>query len=176
MGFKDVLKGIAPVLARTFGGPFGGVAAEMLEQAFGEKVDEAKLNELLASKDPTVIVKLREIENTLKVRLRELDIEERKVDVDEERAHAGDRDSARRREAEVKDLTPKVLAYGVVGGFLALIALMFFYEPPAGTKDILIGVVNVLGTLVIMIMTYYFGSSSGSKRNGSAIAEIATKK
>jgi hypothetical protein len=85
---------------------------------------------------------------------------------------AKDRDSARNREIEIatnekapyinKVVTP-FLALGVVGLSFVLFAILIFVDVKAEAKDILIYILGVLSAAVTQILSYYFGSSQGSK-------------
>jgi hypothetical protein len=85
---------------------------------------------------------------------------------------AKDRDSARNREIEIatsekapyinKVVTP-FLALGVVGLSFILFAILIFVEVKTEAKDILIYILGVLSAAVTQILSYYFGSSQGSK-------------
>jgi hypothetical protein len=57
-------------------------------------------------------------------------------------------------------------------GFFALLALLFFHNIPEGTKDILqVMLGGVLGQWTTII-SYYFGSSSGSARKTDMINDM----
>lgn len=83
-----------------------------------------------------------------------------------------DRASARDRETKIatddkaplinKIVTP-VLALGVVFLAFALFGVLLFIEVKPEAKDILIYVLGVLSAAVTQILSYYFGSSQGSK-------------
>ena len=85
---------------------------------------------------------------------------------------AKDRDSARNREIEIatsekapyinKVVTP-YLALGVVGLSFVLFSILIFVEVKPEAKDILIYILGVLSAAVTQILSYYFGSSQGSK-------------
>lgn len=85
---------------------------------------------------------------------------------------AKDRDSARNREIEIatsekapminKIVTP-IIALGVVGLSFVLFAILIFVEVKTEAKDILIYILGVLSAAVTQILSYYFGSSQGSK-------------
>jgi hypothetical protein len=85
---------------------------------------------------------------------------------------AKDRDSARNREIEIatsekapyinKVVTP-FLALGVVGLSFVLFSILIFVEVKPEAKDILIYILGVLSAAVTQILSYYFGSSQGSK-------------
>jgi hypothetical protein len=85
---------------------------------------------------------------------------------------AKDRDSARNREIEIatSDKAPYInkvvtpyLALGVVGLSFMLFSILIFVEVKPEAKDILIYILGVLSAAVTQILSYYFGSSQGSK-------------
>mgnify|MGYP000944274789 FL=1 len=93
---------------------------------------------------------------------------------DLEQIAAGDRASARQREATIKDKTPQILAYLVTLGFFGLLAFMCMSQPPKGSETLLNIMVGSLGSAWIAIVSYYFGSSSGSERKTELLAHNVT--
>jgi energy-converting hydrogenase Eha subunit A len=93
---------------------------------------------------------------------------------------AKDRASARDREVQIstndkaplinKIVTP-VLALGVVTLAFALFGVLLFIEVKPEAKDILIYVMGVLSAAVTQILSYYFGSSQGSKDKSDLLKE-----
>lgn len=75
---------------------------------------------------------------------------------------AADRASARSREMAVRDATPRVLAYLIVGGFLATLAGLMFVQVPERAERPLDLMLGFLGGGVGAVLGYYFGSSRGS--------------
>jgi len=82
-----------------------------------------------------------------------------------------DRADARKRESDIaasdapfinKVVTP-VLALGIVALSFILFAVLIFVDVEPNSKDILIYILGVLSAAVTQIMSYYFGSSMGSK-------------
>lgn len=81
-------------------------------------------------------------------------------------------DSARDRETAIatsdkapmlnKLVTP-ILALGVVGLSFILFSILIFVDVKPEAKDILIYILGVLSAAVTQILSYYFGSSQGSK-------------
>jgi hypothetical protein len=81
-------------------------------------------------------------------------------------------DSARNRETTIassahapllnKVVTP-VLAIAVDGLSFVLFAVLIFVDVKTEAKDILIYILGVLSAAVTQILSYYFGSSQGSK-------------
>ena len=93
---------------------------------------------------------------------------------------AKDRASARDREVQIstndkaplinKIVTP-VLALGVVTLAFTLFGVLLFIEVKPEAKDILIYVMGVLSAAVTQILSYYFGSSQGSKDKSDLLKE-----
>jgi predicted lipid-binding transport protein (Tim44 family) len=126
------------------------------------------LAKAVAGATPEQLVALKKVDNDFAVRMKELDI-------DLEKIAAGDRDSARRREASVKDFMPRLLAFLVVGGFMGTVfAVLLGYvdgmrDPMmATTVGTLIGFVSAKAEQVI---AYYFGSSNSSQQKTALLAE-----
>jgi hypothetical protein len=150
---SDILKTMAPGLATLVAGPLGGIAVKAIADKFGVE-DTLEAVTAAIQSDPDAAMKLREI------------------DLKEIEAHAKDRDSARNRETAIatsaaapmlnKVVTP-VLALGVVGLSFVLFAILIFVDVKAEAKDILIYILGVLSAAVTQILSYYFGSSQGSK-------------
>lgn len=84
----------------------------------------------------------------------------------------GDIANARQRETDIasseaaplvnKIVTP-VLALGITGLSFVLFAVLIFVDVESNSKDILIYILGVLSAAVTQILSYYFGSSMGSK-------------
>lgn len=148
-----LVKNAAPAVATALGGPMAGKAVSMISGMLGVEDNVDSVTKALQA-DPNLALKLRELD------LKELEV------------HAKDRDSARTREVELaksehapyinKIVTP-VLALGVVALSFILFAILIFIEVKAEAKDILIYVLGVLSAAVTQILSYYFGSSAGSK-------------
>jgi energy-converting hydrogenase Eha subunit A len=149
----NILKSAAPALATAVAGPLGGAAVGMIAKKLGVEDTVEAVTQALQN-DPEAALKLREID------LKELE------------AHNKDRDSARNREAAIatsaaaptlnKVVTP-VLALGVTSLSFILFAILIFVEVKPDAKDILIYILGVLSAAVTQILSYYFGSSQGSK-------------
>lgn len=90
-----------------------------------------------------------------------------------------DRSSARQREVDIasnehvplinKVITP-YLAIAVISSSFVLFAILIFVDVRPEAKDILIYILGVLSAAVTQILSYYFGSSQGSKDKSELMA------
>jgi len=102
------------------------------------------------------------------------------AEVDFAKIDAGDRDSARSREAEmakadVWDLTKNIntiLAIGVICLSFILFGVLMMIEVKSIAKDILIYILGVLSAAITQILSFYFGSSQGSKNKQAEIDKM----
>jgi hypothetical protein len=102
------------------------------------------------------------------------------AEVDFAKIDAGDRDSARNREAEmakadVWDLTKNIntiLAIGVICLSFVLFGVLMMIEVKSIAKDILIYILGVLSAAITQILSFYFGSSQGSKNKQAEIDKM----
>jgi len=169
----DILKivgAVAPTIASAIGGPIGGMAMQVIGNALGLGPDasERDVEKALKQATPEQLLALKVADNDFAIRMRELDI-------DLEKIAAGDRDSARKREAQVRDWMPRILAGVIVCGFMATV-FMVLLGVVEGMKDPLMA--TTVGTLIgfvsakaEQVIAYYFGSSSSSQQKTAMLAE-----
>ena len=160
---SGLLKGAAPALATAVAGPLGPIALKAISGKLGvaESV-EAVTQHLQAN--PMDAEKLAQIDD------KKLEMEHK------------DRQDARNREIQLatndkvpyinKIVTP-VLALGVVTLSFVLFAVLIFVDVTPEAKDILIYILGVLSAAVTQILSYYFGSSQGSKDKSAEIKALA---
>jgi hypothetical protein len=86
-----------------------------------------------------------------------------------------DVDSARKRQAAVKDWVPSLLAIGVTLGFFGILAALVFRDIPQTGQQVLYAMVGSLGTAWIAIIGYYFGSSAGEGTKTDILGELVKK-
>jgi len=80
-----------------------------------------------------------------------------------------DRDSARKREVGASDSTNKVLAFVIVGSFVALVGstLLGYAKVESALAGTLVG---YLSAKAEQVLAYYFGSSKGSAQKTELLA------
>lgn len=168
----NFLKKLAPFLSAglSLAGPYGALASKILSPILGTKPDakEDDYTAALAKATPEQIAAIKQAEEQFQLQMKQLEIQS----VEElEKLASDDRASARNREIQVKDLTPRILAFAVVVLCFAGEGLYFFLGPPRNASPELIG--RILGTLdscLILVLSYYFGSSAGSDRKTELLA------
>lgn len=155
--FGPLLQQVAPTIATAMGGPLAGLAVKTLSEAVLGKAEGTpdQIAEALSKADPEVLARVKEVDAQFQTRMRELDIDLAKID-------ASDRDSARRREIETKDTTPKVLAAVVVIGFFSVLTVLAINGMPQRGGDAILIMIGSLGAAFTAIVSYYYGSSAGS--------------
>lgn len=180
MAFTDILKKAFPYIsaASSLGGPLGTMAAAAVGAALGlnkplGSAPDALANAIAAAfADPAQRAALLKAEQDFQVQMQQLGYEHAE---EIENIAALDRDSARKREVQVKDWTPRILAFVVVALCFFGEAYYFMHGSPSNASPELIG--RILGTLdaaVMLVLSYYFGSSAGSDEKTKTLSNIAT--
>ena len=115
--------------------------------------------------------------------LLKLKLEENKLDLQELDLRLKDTDSARKRETEIatsekapllnKIVTP-LLALGVTALTFILFGVLMFDSSPVepSRKDILVYVLGALTAISTQVISYYFGSSIGSKDKSAQLDKV----
>lgn len=156
--WKKTLGTVAPALATALGGPLAGMAVGMATKALGIDQSEDALAEAVASGNPEIMVKLKQVNA-------DFTVEMKRLDVDLEKIASTDRSSARDM-ATKTTLKPQIILstlfvigfiavlYGVFGGGVTVTVPM---------KDAAMYLLGILSTGIMQIMNFFFGSSSGSQ-------------
>jgi hypothetical protein len=169
MDWKSVLGKAAPLLGAAIGGPLGGIAVAKIADALGlSEKTEAAITEALAGTTPEQLLALKSADQSFSVKMQELVFANAK---DMESIASGDRDSARVREAAVRDNTPRNLAYIVTAGYFSIVALLTLGKIPVENKDMLFIMLGTLGTAWVGVIGYYFGTTANSKHKTDLIAK-----
>ena len=163
----NLVKTVAPPIATAVGGPLAGMATKMISEALLGKPDgtEAELVEAAAKATPEQLLALKKAEQDFAIKMRELDI-------DLERISNEDRNSARNREIKTKDLTPRFLAAAVTFGFFGVLSWMIANGLPANGGEAMLVMLGTLGTAWGAIISYYFGSSAGSREKTDQLNQV----
>lgn len=156
----------APKIARELGGPLAGAAVEALSRAiFGkEAVSEEALAETVETATADQLLALKRADNEFQIALRQAAVEEQKID-------AGDRASARDRQAKMDDWTPSVLGALIIAGFFLTLAVMVARRLPEGAETEFSIMLGALATMTAAVVNYFFGSSAGSREKTKLLSQ-----
>lgn len=163
MDWKDIGRMVgtaAPVVGGLLLGPAGQAAGSILATKLGVPATPDDLGRVLQG-DPDALAKIKQIESEERIRFAELAAQDAATRI---QADVADRDSARKREIAVHDLTPMVLAYGLTLIVFVLVTLIAVkgLPPVEQGRDAVVGFVSAVITAWAGAMSYYFGSSRGS--------------
>jgi hypothetical protein len=163
----NLVKTVAPSIATAVGGPLAGMATKMISEALLGKPDGTDDELLQAAKNatPEQLLALKKAEQDFAIKMRELDI-------DLERISNEDRNSARNREIKTKDMTPRLLAGAVTFGFFGVLSWMIINGLPVNGGEALLVMLGTLGTAWGAIVSYYFGSSAGSREKTDQLNNV----
>lgn len=170
---KSVLGAVAPGLATALGGPLAGMAATAITHAITGNAasTEAQVEQaVLGAQNPQALVDLKKAEEAFQAQMAELGI-------DHEKIAEQDRESARAMQVQVKSAMPPLLAAVVIACCLVFEGYILSNGIPAGVDPVIVG--RILGTLdsaLMLILSYYFGSSAGSDRKTEIMAGTTEKK
>lgn len=172
MSFADTLKSfvstVAPTLGTALGGPLGGMAGTFIANALGVKPGDSKaLQTAMLGATPDQLLALKKADQDFAGKMKELEISEEKLTFD-------DRANARAREMAVKDSTPKIMGFAVAILVVVAEGSMLIWGQPKNVDGVVLG--RILGTLdaaLMLVLSYYFGSSVGSKEKDATLADIA---
>jgi hypothetical protein len=166
----DNIVSTAPALGALLAPVTGGVSAMIgtgvgiLGKIFGlgDKPDPDALRNAIAT-DPQAALKLSLAD-------KEWQLEMYRAETDRMRVQLEDLKSARERESSVKDNTNKILAYSIVGAFIALVGgtLLGYAKVDSALAGTLVG---YLSAKCEQILAYYFGSSRGSAEKTVLLAQ-----
>ena len=158
--FGNIIGSVAPVIGKAIMGDFGGAINVGLE-AFGitpsgnKKNDKNTLERAIRDATPDQLLKLKIADN-------EFELNMVKIGIDIEKIAADDRSSARIMKIETGNIMTDIIGVGIMMGFFFILYFMFS-NPDSSNRalDIMLG---SLGTMATAVVTFYFGSSAGSRK------------
>lgn len=164
-------------------------AAAAIGQALGSPVDPSPrgIDQAMAKATPEQVVALQQVEASMKVRFRELDTEDRRIDADTEKAFLADVEGARKAHGTDKDILVLGVCVLALWGLLTAGTMWGLYELlTGGIKVADVGIVatvfTVLGSIVgyvsniaQQVIGYYFGTSRGSAKKTDMMGEAISQ-
>ena len=147
---------IGPTLASAIAGPFGGLAYEAVSKAMGVSQDDAKrmLESGKMSSDQIALVQQAEIE--LKAKAMELGLNFEQLAVN-------DRKSARDMQISTQSFVPPLLSVLVVVAWATIQYFLLTHVIDPSMRELIARVLGTLDGALMLVLSFYFGSSSGSQ-------------
>lgn len=93
--------------------------------------------------------------------------------VKSEEIAAGDRDSARKRQIEMHDWTPNILAGFIICGYFGIQWFLLTHIVPQEMRDIIMRMLGILDMALGMVLQYFFGSSANSRQKDATIRDMS---
>ncbi|MFL6311640.1 MAG: hypothetical protein ACJ71W_06000 [Terriglobales bacterium] len=175
MAGLGILKKAFPFIeaAASAGGPFAVMAAQAVGKAIGaEKVDPTPDGIAKAIQDAGFTSEQRtalmQHEADLKQELAKLGYQTAE---DLTKLDNDDRASARARQIALKDATPTILAVFVVVAWGLIQRFLLTHVVPPAMIQIVARVLGTLDAALMMVLSYYFGSSAGSAKKTELLAQ-----
>ncbi|MEM9705384.1 MAG: hypothetical protein AAF850_04830 [Pseudomonadota bacterium] len=155
---KKVVSSVAPQLAHALGGPLAGAAVSAIAGAVlgDEHAEEAAVEAALHSASASDLAALRSADYAFRTEIA-------KLAVDHEQIHASDRASARARQVSMGDWGPTALGVAIILGFFSVLGLMIAGGLPDDAQTEFSIMLGALATMTAAVVSYFFGSSAGSK-------------
>jgi hypothetical protein len=149
-----------------------GMAAKTVGDVLGVEVDAAQPNAVqaaIAQATPEQLVALKQADHDFMVKMQAMGF-----------AHAeelakiatADTQNARQREISTGDsLTPRILAGLVVVGWLVVQGFLLTNVIDPTMRELIARVLGTLDAALTLVLSYYFGSSAGSKAKTQLMAD-----
>ena len=150
------LEQVAPTIATALGGPLAGLAVTAISKAIGVSEDDVEktMNAGKMSADQIVQLKLAEIE--FQKQANELGLNFEKLAVD-------DRKSARDMQISTHSFVPAMLSVLVVTAWAVIQYFLLTHVIATEMREIIIRILGTLDAALMLVLSFYFGSSSGSQ-------------
>ena len=167
MDWKQVLSTVAPTVASALGGPLAGEAVAAIGSLLGiSEPTQSKLKDAIESGRLTSeqVFQIKQLE--LKYKSEEADRGFKYSELEFK-----DRESARSMMISTRSNTPALLTWIIVVLVLGLEGSLLFGATPIGVNDLVLG--RVLGTLdaaLMMVLTFWFGTTNASSRKTELLA------
>jgi len=151
----DWLKSIAPTIATAMGGPLAGMAVEAISKAIG--VDPSRVQETINSGKMTAdqIASLQTAEIALKARAQEMGLDFEKLAV-------ADRSSARQMQMTTGSFVPPLLSVMIVIAWSTIQWFLLTHVIESSMRELVARVLGTLDGALMLVLSFYFGSSAGS--------------
>jgi hypothetical protein len=169
MDWKGLVATIAPWIGTALTGPLGGMAIEAVATALGlneKTVDAVKV--AVSGATPEQLLALKQADQDFALKMQGLGF---KQVTDLEALAVADRDSARKMQIGTQSLVPALLTWIIIGGFTAILILLFNQEVPLSNRDIVVYMVGQLSGFTGAVVAFWFGTTRESAKKTEMLAK-----
>ena len=149
----NIVGAVAPTLGTALGGPFGGMAGDVISKVLVVENNPKSIEQALANATPEQLIEIKKAEKEFEAKMKELDVDLYKLET-AEKQHA--------RGMFSKDWTARIIGIAMVGGFLGYIFLVTLQPPEQNSEALINLVLGYLGGLASAVISFYFGASNKS--------------
>jgi hypothetical protein len=170
--WKEIVRSIAPTLGTALGGPMAGAATKFIADKMLGKADASvdEIQEVILGASPEQLAKLKEIDNQFKLEMKHLEIDVYELEYK-------DRDSARKLFAV--NIWPQITLSAIfVVGYFGVLYFLLHKDIVATSminNPVFTTILGVLTAAIPQILSFWFGSSLGSKEKTRGMADAAQK-
>ena len=163
------LESIAPTIATALGGPLAGMAVEAISKAIG--VDPSEVQNTINSGKMTAdqIASLQTAEIALKARAQEMGLDFEKLAV-------ADRASARQMQMTTGSFVPPLLSVLVVVAWATIQYFLLTHVIDPTMRELVARVLGTLDGALMLVLSFYFGSSAGSQAKDTMLHQSSPTK
>jgi len=156
------LEQVAPTIATALGGPLAGLAVTAIAKVIGvdEKDVQATIDNGKMSADQIAQLKLAELE--FQKQTNELGLNFEKLAVD-------DRKSARDMQISTHSFVPAMLSVLVVTAWAVIQYFLLTHVIATEMREIIIRILGTLDAALMLVLSFYFGSSNSSQAKDKMI-------
>lgn len=166
----SLISAIAPNIATALGGPLAGLAVRTISSVLLGKEDGSldDIKAVIEGGGHDKLAQLKKIDADFAAQMKKLDIDLEKISYQ-------DRDSARKMQIATRDWIPRALALGVTVGFFSILGILAFKGLPVSGNEAFLILLGALATSFTSIISFYYGSSSGSKTKEKILENLSEK-
>jgi hypothetical protein len=165
----DWLKSVAPTIATALGGPLAGLAVNAVSSALG--IDPEKVNDTINSGKLTAdqIASIQQAEIALKAKAQELGLNFEQLAVE-------DRKSARQMQMTTGSFVPPTLSIMIVIAWATIQWFLLTHIIDGSMRELIARVLGTLDGALMLVLSFYFGSSAGSQAKDSMLHQSSPTK
>lgn len=167
MNFKKIIATVAPFIGAMIAGPFGAAAGKILGSVLcgDENASQKRIEKAFREAKPETLLELKKVDAQT-----EKDYLDAGITL--EQIEAADRHSARDMQKETKSIVPAALTILLTIGFFGTLFAIMFIKMQPGVQSVVDIMLGAEATAWIQCVSYWFGSSSGSKLKTAIMGKV----